>query len=97
MINIQYLQAMLGGANGGKYIATGTTNAAMDFLYVAADTVFTTLTDSADVDLMTTKALAALTVPAGVLLSAGTGKKLKAVSYSSGTVFGYTIELGKNL
>jgi hypothetical protein len=69
----------------------------MDFLYVAADTVFTTLTDSADVDLMTTKALAALTVPAGVLLSAGTGKKLKAVSYSSGTVFGYTIELGKNL
>ena len=88
---------MLGGANGGKYIATGTANAAMDFLYVAADTVFTTLTDSADVDLMTTKALAALTVPAGVLLSAGTGKKLKAVSYSSGTVFGYTIELGKNL
>ena len=97
MINIQFLQAMLGGANGGKYIATGTANAAMDFLYVAADTVFTTLTDSSDVDLKAAKVLTGLTVPAGVILSAGTGKKIKAVSYSSGTVFGYTIEAGKNL
>jgi hypothetical protein len=92
--NIQYLHASLGGANGGKYIATGTANAAVDFLFVAADTVFTVLTDNDDTNILTVKALAAITVPAGVILSAGTHHKIKAVSYSSGTVFGYTIDTG---
>lgn len=97
MTNIQFLSGMLGGANGGKYIATGTANAAVDFLFVAANTVFTTLTDNADANLVTGKVLTGLTVPAGVILSAGTGKKIKAVSYSSGTVFGYTFETASNL
>jgi len=92
MNNSQFLHGMFGGKNGGKYIATATADAEIDFLFVASDTVFTTLTDSADVDLVAAKALTALTVPAGVYLSAGTGKKIKAVSYSSGTVFGYTLE-----
>jgi hypothetical protein len=97
MLNAQYLNLMVGGKNGGKYIATGTANAAMDLLYVAADTVFTTLTDSADKDLVASKVLTGLTVPAGVILSAGTGLKIKAVSYSSGTVFGYTLETSSNV
>lgn len=97
MINAQYFHAMLGGKNGGKYIATATANAAVDFIYVAADTVFTTLTDSADANLVTSKALGSVTVPAGVILSAGTGLKIKAVSYSSGSVFGYTYETSPTL
>ena len=95
--NAQYFNLMLGGANGGKYIATGTANAAMDVIITGLDTVFTTLTDSADANLITSKALTAVTVPAGVVLHAGTGKKIKAVSYSSGSVFGYTYEVAKNV
>jgi hypothetical protein len=68
----------------------------MDFLYVASDTVFTTLTDADDTNLLTAKALSGVTVPAGVILNPGEGAdhgvpRFKAVSYSSGAVFGYTV------
>jgi hypothetical protein len=94
--NNQMLSAMIGGGNGGKYIATSTADAAVNFLYVASDTVFTTLTDSDDTNLITTKAISGITVPAGVILAPAQGPddsiaKIKAVSYSSGSVFGYTL------
>lgn len=97
MTNAQYFNLMTGGKNGGVYIPTTTANAAVDMIVVAADTVFTTLTDSADANLLTGKAISGVTVPAGVILSAGTGKKIKAVSYSSGSVFGYTVESPSNV
>lgn len=97
MTNAQYFHLMTGGKNGGVYIPTGTTNAAVDMIVIAADTVFTTLTDNADANLVTAKAIGSVTVPAGTILSAGTGKKIKAVSYSSGSVFGYTVESPSNV
>jgi len=94
--NIQLLSTYIGGGNGGKYIATATANAAVYFLYVASDTVFTVLTDSDDTNLITSKAISGVTVPAGVIFapaqgSDGTIAKIKAVSYSSGCVIGYTL------
>ena len=94
--NIQLLSAYVGGGNGGKYIATSTADAAVHFLYVASDTVFTVLTDSDDTNLITSKAISGVTVPVGVIFapaqgSDGTIAKIKAVSYSSGCVIGYTL------
>lgn len=97
MTNIQYLQAMLGGSDGGKYYATGTANAGVDFIEAADGTVFTTLTDDLDANLLTGKNLTGITLSGARVLSAGTGRKFKAISYSAGQVFGYKIEATKNL
>lgn len=97
MTNIQLFHAMLGGSDGGKYYATGTANAGVDFIEAADGTVFTTLTDDQDANLLTGKNLTAVTLSGARLLGAGTGRKFKAISYSAGQVFGYKIEANKNL
>jgi len=94
--NNQILAAMIGGGNGGKYIATATANAAMDFLYLAEATTFTTLTDADDTNLITSKAISGVELAAGTILHAGEGTdggvpRIKAVSYSGGSVIGYTV------
>lgn len=95
--NIQYLQAMLGGSDGGKYYATGTANAGVDFIEASDGTVFTVLTDNSDTDLLAAKNLTAVTLSGARILSAGTGKTFKAISYSAGQVFGYKLEITGNL
>ncbi len=97
MTNIQILQIMVGGADGGKYYATGTTNAACEVIEAADGTVFTVLTDDLDANLLTGKNLTGITLSGARLLGAGTGRKFKAISYSAGQVFGYKLEAGKNL
>jgi hypothetical protein len=97
MINIQVLQAMIGGSDGGKYYATGTANAACDYIVASAGTLFTVLTDDQDNNLLTGKALTGITLTGDKLFNAGTGRKFKAISYSAGQVYGYKIETGLNL
>ncbi len=91
MNNIQALQAMFGGSDGGKYYATETANAAVDFIEVADGTVFTVLTDDLDANLLTGKNLTGITISGQRILGAGIGRKFKAISYSAGQVFGYKI------
>jgi hypothetical protein len=85
----QYQDAMLGGSDGGKYYATGTTNAAVDFIDVSDGTLFTVLTDDLDANLLTGKNLTGITFVGARILNAGVGRKFKAISYSAGQVFGY--------
>lgn len=97
MLNIQLLHLALGGSDGGKYYATGTANAAVDVIEASDATVFTVLTDDLDNNLLTGKNLTAITLAGPRILSPGTGRKFKAISYSAGQVFGYKIESSVNL
>jgi hypothetical protein len=98
MKNIQYLDAMMGGgvppyridaADGAK------TSLAFDRIWVAADVILTTLTDSADANMLTLMNTASNTdtLHAGLIISAGEGKTIKAVTVKSGdagVIYGIT-------
>jgi hypothetical protein len=58
-------------------------------IMVNASTSFTTLTDSAAVNMLTTMNLTGITVNAGMIIRANEGKTIAAVNVSGGNVFGF--------
>lgn len=83
----QFLDMMLGGTLYRIDAADGAITAkAFDRIYVAADTIFTTLTASDDSNLLTAMHAVsdADTFHAGLVFGAGQGKTIKAVTVKSG-------------
>jgi hypothetical protein len=91
-LNIKFSQAMFGGANGGVNIASGTTTGVYDFIIVESGVTFTVLTDNLNANLVTGKNLTAVAFASERILSAGTGKTIKALTFTGGLVWGYTLE-----
>jgi hypothetical protein len=94
MNNIQVLQAMLGGANGGVNIASPLTTGAYDYIIAETGVTFTVMEDNAAVNLLTAKNLTGVALTETRILGAGTGKTVKKLTFSGGFVWGYTIESG---
>jgi hypothetical protein len=71
-------------------LVTGSvTGKAYTAIMVNASTSFTTLTDSAAVNMLTTMNLTGITVYTGMIIRANDGKTISAVNVSGGNVFGY--------
>ena len=94
MNNIQVLQAMLGGANGGVNIASPLTTGTYDYIIAETGVTFTVMEDNAAVDLLTAKNLSGVALTETRILGAGSGKKVKKLTFSGGLVWGYTIASG---
>lgn len=73
------MELVTGSVTGKTYTA----------IMVNASTSFTTLTDSAAVNMLTTMNLTGITVNAGMIIRANDGKTIAAVNVSGGNVFGY--------
>jgi hypothetical protein len=83
---------MFGGKNGGVNIASPLTTGAYDFIIVEDGVTFTVMEDNAAVDLLTAKNLSGVAFVNERILSAGTGKTIKKLTFSGGLVWGYTLE-----
>jgi hypothetical protein len=94
MNNIHFLQAFIGGKNGGVNIASPCTTGAYDYIVVESGVTFTVLADNTatPVNLLTGKNLTGVAFTSNTILSAGTGKKVKTLTFSGGLVWGYTLE-----
>jgi hypothetical protein len=92
----QFFDAMLGGGNGGVNIASPCADGAYDFIMVESGVTLTVLEDSAGTDLLTAKNLAAVAFTSSIILNAGTGLKIKKLTFSGGLVWGYTFS-GKQI
>jgi len=92
MNNIHFLQAMFGGKNGGVNIASPLTTGAYDYIIAESGVTFTVMEDNAATNLLTAKNLTGVALTADRILSAGTGKTVKKLTFSGGLVWGYTLE-----
>ena len=91
MTNIQFLHAMFGGGNGGVNIASPLTAGTYDYIIAESGVTFTVMEDNAAVNLLTSKNLSSVTFTNDRILSAGTGKTIKKLTFSGGLVWGYTL------
>jgi hypothetical protein len=91
-LNIHYLQSYIGGKNGGINITSGVATATYNYIIVESGVTFTVLEDNLANDLLTDKNLIGLAFVSERLLSAGTGKTIKKLTFTGGLVWGYTIE-----
>ena len=80
-----------GGKNGGKNIASPLTDGAYDFIIVEPGVTITVFEDSAATNLLTAKNLSGVPFASERLLSSGTGKTIKKLTFSGGLIWGYTI------
>ena len=80
-----------GGKNGGKNIASPLTDGAYDFIIVESGVTITVFEDSAATNLLTAKNLSGVAFTSERLLSSGTGKTIKKLTFSGGLIWGYTI------
>jgi len=78
------------GGNGTELLTGVTvyTDKRYQFLYVQEDATFTTLEDSADVDLKTDLLISTNTCIAGSVIRAKNGKHIKNVTLSGGSIWG---------
>lgn len=89
----QYLNGMLGGGNGGVYVASPLTTGVFDFIIVTDGVTFTVMEDDAATDLLAAKALATIALSGSdKILSAGSDHTIKKLTYSGGQVYGYTFD-----
>ena len=90
--NIKFLHGMFGGKDGGINIASPLTTGTYDFIIAESGVTFTVMEDNAAVDLLTAKNLSGVALTNERILSAGTGKTIKKLTFSGGLVWGYTLE-----
>lgn len=95
--NSQFLDAMLGGVTPYRIDEAdgAVTGKAFDALYVAADVILTTLTDSAAANVLTACNITSDTdtIEAGMIIKPAQGKTIAAVTVKSsdtGVVYGLT-------
>ena len=96
--NIQLLDAMMGGVTPYRIDVNdgAQTDKAFDALYVAKEVILTTLTDSADGNLLTTCNITtdADAIQAGMIIKPAQGLTIKAVTVKTadtGVVYGITL------
>lgn len=87
----ELLQAMLGGKNGGVLVTSGVTTAAYDFMIVDAGVTFTVLTNELNTDLVAAKNISGHAFTNNMFIGAGVGHTFKAITFSGGDVWGYTL------
>lgn len=92
MNNITFLHSLFGGKNGGVNIASPLVDGTYDFIIAESGVTFTVMEDNAAVNLLTAKNLTGVALTADRVLSAGTGKTIKKLTFSGGLVWGYTLE-----
>jgi hypothetical protein len=83
---------MFGGKDGGINISSPLTTGTYDFIIAESGVTFTVMEDNAAVDLLTAKNLSGVALTNERILSAGTGKTIKKLTFSGGLVWGYTLE-----
>jgi hypothetical protein len=84
------LDLMTGGTNGGVRLSSPVTTGVYDLIIVEAGVTFTVLENDAATDLLTAKNLGSFAFTAERILSAGLGHTIKKLTYSGGSVWGYT-------
>jgi hypothetical protein len=85
-----------GSVTGGQIHITAITMAEYDFIVAGVGVTFTVLQNNDGTDLMVTKALAGIAMTEATILNAGTGKKIRNMTYSGGNVFGYNFDTSTN-
>jgi hypothetical protein len=85
------LTLMTGGSNGGVRISSPCTTGAYDIIVVEKDVILTVLEDELATDVLAAKNLSGFTFTAVTILSAGIGHTVKKLTFSGGSIFGYTM------
>ena len=86
----QILNLMIGGSNGGVRISSPLTTGTYDYIIVEAGVIFTVFEDEAATNVLTAKNLGSYTFTFVTILSAGIGHTIKKLTFTGGSVFGYT-------
>ena len=86
----ELMDLMLGGADGGVRLTTGLTNGAYSLIIVEAGVTLSVLENEAATNLLTAKNLGSFAFTAERIISAGRGHTIKKVSFTGGSVWGYT-------
>jgi hypothetical protein len=89
--------AIVGGSlTGGQIHITAITMDEFDFIVACTGVTFTVLQNELGTDLLTLKNLGSVAMTSDTIFNAGTGHKIRNMTYTGGNVFGYNFDTASN-